>query len=45
MQGLGEGGSPVSSSEKERLGLVASPWIGNNRGVVILPEEQMRACW
>lgn len=45
MQGLGEGGSTVSSSEKERLGLVAGPGIRNNRGVVILPEEQMRARW
>lgn len=45
MQGPGEGGSAVSSSEKQGLGLVTGPWMRKNRGVVILPEEQMRACW
>lgn len=45
LQGLGEGGSTVSSSEKQRLGLVAGPWMRKNRDVAMLPEEQMRARW
>lgn len=45
MQCLGKGGSAVSSSEKQRLGLVAALWMRKNRVVVILPEEQMRARW